>query len=150
MEAALYHSEQVEKQSCPLHKHCRGGTGNCGKYDSGIKNLSKALSLIRNDTDYNITKNLMMSYMLTGKYEEVVQIGNLTLQDKAPEIYILWPMQKINLETKEMPKNLLTNRTDFQTVSIPKLLKVVVKQYTRAHGQYFEQVYSELAALGLN
>ena len=30
-----------------------------------------------------------MSYMLTGKYEEVVQIGNLTLQDKAPEIYIL-------------------------------------------------------------
>ena len=58
----------------------------------------------------------MMSYMLTGKYEEVVQIGNLTLQDKSPEIYILMAYAENKLESKGMPKNLLTNRTDFQTV----------------------------------
>ena len=82
----------------------------CGKYDSGIKNLSKALSLIRNDTDYNITKNLMMSYMLTGKYEEVVQIGNLTLKDKAPEIYILTAYAENKLGNERNAKKLINQQ----------------------------------------
>ena len=56
-------------------------------------------------------------------------------------------MQKINLETKEMPKNLLTNKNDFQQ-SVGNF-KVRLSSIARAHGQYFEQVY-ELAALGLN
>ena len=151
-EAALYHSEQVEKLNPSARSINIVGVAQvtCGKYDSGIKNLSKALSLIRNDTDYNITKNLMMSYMLTGKYEEVVQIGNLTLQDKAPEIYILMAYAENKLGNERNAKKLINQQNRFSNSLNTETLKVRLSSIARAHGQYFEQVYSELAALGLN
>ena len=92
----------------------------------------------------------MMSYMLTGKYEEVVQIGNLTLQDKAPEIYILTAYAENKLGNERNAKKLINQQNRFSNSLNTETLKVRLSSIARAHGQYFEQVYSELAALGLN
>ena len=92
----------------------------------------------------------MMSYMLTGKYEEVVQIGNLTLQDKSPEIYILMAYAENKLGKQRNAKKLINQQNRFSNSLNTETLKVRLSSIARAHGEYFEQVYRELAALGLN
>jgi len=43
----------------------------CNEYEKSIKNYKNALNLAPNDNGFFITKNLVASYYLSGKFEEI-------------------------------------------------------------------------------
>ena len=150
-EKALYHASEVEVLNPSARSIQIAGITqvNCGQVDRGINNLRRALQIIRNDTDYNITKNLMLSHILKKEFPEVVKIGQDTLADNVPETYILTAYAEAKLGNIRKAKKLIKQQKSFQNNLNVQRLKVKLSSIPRAHNDYFVEFYEKLIELGL-
>ena len=86
---------------------------NLAKYFSGIIALEKSLQLTPNDTDLRITKNLMSAYLLAERFEEAVNLGEVSMQRKNSMVYILLAYAEAIIGDGEKAKQYIYQQLDF-------------------------------------
>jgi tetratricopeptide (TPR) repeat protein len=81
----------------------------CNEYEKSIKNYKNALNLAPNDNGFFITKNLVSSYYLANKYEEIDRLVSpkVNLKDIEASMLGIYAYVSFDKNNKKEAKNIL-------------------------------------------
>ena len=148
-EKALHHAELLKPlaRSGSDYQFLGLAFTNCGELISGIIALEKSLQMTPNDTDLRITKNLMSAYLLAERFEEAVNLGEISMQRKNSMVYILLAYAEAIIGDGEKAKQYIYQQLDFSNAvrrdSFYQQMAAINEK------EFLDKVYVKLTELGL-
>ena len=119
----------------------------CGAFEKGIVNLKRALKIVPNDTDFNITKNLLTALIMNENFTEAILLSQPTLVKNVPITYILSAYALAKDGKERAAKKLITTQNEFENYLNATRLR---SQFASVRDKNFvSKVIQELINLGL-
>ena len=146
---AIFHADKISELNAGAISLQISGVSyiGCGAFEKGIVNLKRALKIVPNDTDFNITKNLLTALIMNENFKEVILLSQPTLVKNVPITYILSAYALAKDGKERAAKKLITTQNEFENYLNATRLR---SQFASVRDKNFvSKVIQELINLGL-
>ena len=146
---AIFHADKISELNAGAISLQISGVSyiGCGAFEKGIVNLKRALKIVPNDTDFNITKNLLTALIMNENFKEAILLSQPTLVKNVPITYILSAYALAKDGKERAAKKLITTQNEFENYLNATRLR---SQFASVRDKNFvSKVIQELINLGL-
>ena len=146
---AIFHADKISELNAGAISLQISGVSyiGCGAFEKGIANLKRALKIVPNDTDFNITKNLLTALIMNENFREAILLSQPTLVKNVPITYILSAYALAKDGKERAAKKLITTQNEFENYLNATRLR---SQFASVRDKNFvSKVIQELINLGL-